>query len=142
MRKLLLKGTIGFIATFLLLTSCNKYEDGPGVSLKARKSRVANTWIIDKAYNDGDDITSKYDQYELYLSTDGDATIVANYSFGDLNFEFETDGTWSFLSNDEELELDFENNSADRVYQILRLKSNELWLREKGEDLEIQLKSK
>ena len=39
----------------------------------------------------------------------------------------------------EDLSFDFENNAADAIYEILRLKENELWLREKGGDLELHL---
>ena len=78
-------------------------------------------------YGDND-VTSAFSQYELKLTRDRDAELTAQYTLGAIIFEFETNGTW-----------DFENNDADETYEILRLKENELWLREKDGDLELQL---
>ena len=122
------------------MTSCTKYEEGPGISLRSRTERVANTWEVERAENDGQDVTASFDQYALQLFSDGDAALVALYTLGDLTIEYETDGTWSFANDQEYLDLDFENDGADQRYQILKLKENELWLREAGGDLELQLK--
>lgn len=130
------------LAVALTFTSCKKYEDGPAVSLIPKKERVANTWQIEQAWNDGEDVTDNYDQYELQMLTDGDARLVAIYTWGDLTFEYETDGTWNFENNKEEIKLDFEDDDADNTYQILRLKETELWLREKGGEVELHLMPK
>ncbi len=127
------------ITLLTAITSCKKYEEGPGFSLISKKERVANTWKIEKAMNDGEDVTDEYDQYELFLSKDGDSKIVANYSFGDFTAEFETDGTWMFDDNKETLVTDYENDDADMRYQILKLKEDELWLREEGRETELHL---
>ncbi len=124
----------------LIITSCNKYDDGPAISLKSRTERVANTWEVEEAMNDGNDVSSDFDQYQLTMLSDGDATLVALYSIGDLSFEFETDGTWEFQDNQEKIFLDFENDDADRTFVILRLMEDELWLREQGGDLELHLR--
>ena len=141
MRKLI-KTSLFTIGLAAAISSCKKYENGPAISLQSRKARVANTWVIEKATEKGDDVTSSYDQYTLTLAKDGDATLKAVYALGDFTFDVETDGTWNFKSDDEELALDFENNMADNTYQILKLKDKEMWLREKGGDIELQLKSK
>lgn len=120
-------------------TGCKKYEEGPVISLRTKKARVANTWKIEKAFNDGQDVTSSYDQYELYMSKDGDAKLVTIYAYGDFTGEFETDGTWKFEDSKETLVLDYEDDDADEKYQILKLKENELWLREEGQDTELHL---
>ncbi len=122
-----------------LSTGCGKYDDGPEFSLRSRKERVANTWRVEKAMNGTDDVTSAFSQYELKLTKDGDATLTANYALGDLTFEYATSGTWELTNSDEDLKLDFENDDADETYTILRLKEEELWVREKGGNLELQL---
>ena len=73
------------------------------------------------------------------MLSDGAASLAALYTLGDLTFEFSTSGTWSLENSNEDLELDFENNAADKTYEILRLKEKELWLREKGGSLELHL---
>ncbi|HQV52864.1 MAG: hypothetical protein IPI00_15500 [Flavobacteriales bacterium] len=126
----------------LLATSCKKYDDGPMFSLRSKTERISNTWRVDKATNGGNDVTSSFDQYELQLLSNGDATLAALYSLGSLSFEFETTGTWSFEDSKEDLRLDFENDAADRTYEILRLKEDELWLQDNGGGLELHLVSR
>ena len=121
------------------LMGCKKYDDGPTFSLRSRKKRISNTWRIDRAMNGSDDVTSAFDQYELRLTKDHDASLTATYTLFGTDFSFTTSGTWSFENKDEDLRLDFEDGDADETYQILRLKETELWLREKGGDLELQL---
>ena len=126
----------------LLATSCKKYDDGPMFSLRSKTERISNTWRVDKATNGGNDVTSSFDQYELQLLSNGDATLAALYSLGSLSFDFETTGTWSFEDSKEDLRLDFENDAADRTYEILRLKEDELWLQDNGGGLELHLVSR
>lgn len=128
-------------SVLMATTSCKKYEDGPGISFLSKKSRVANTWEIEKATNNGNDVTSEYDQYELKLTKNGDAELDAKYEFGNFTGEFETDGTWKFADDKETLILDFQDDDADKSYQILRLTKDEMWLRETGEEVELELKS-
>jgi hypothetical protein len=121
-------------------SSCSKYEDGPAFSLRSKTERISNTWRVEKAMENSSDVTSDFDQYQLQMLSDGDATLAALYTLGDLTFEFQTNGTWSFENNSEDVRLDFENDAADRTYQILRLKEDELWLREKGGTLELHMR--
>lgn len=129
-----------FLFASFSLVSCSKYEEGPAISLRSKKERVANTWKIDKAYRNGEDVTEDYDQYTLKLTKDGDASLAALFASGNLSFEYETDGTWKFENSKEVLNLDFEDDDADAKYQILKLKEDELWLREQGGEDELHLK--
>jgi hypothetical protein len=126
----------------MVASSCQKYEEGPAISFKSRKERVANTWAVEKAYEDGKDITADYDQYELQMLTSGYAKLVALYTLGSAQFEYETEGTWKLENKDEDLRLDFADDDADRTYQILRLKEDQLWLKEKGGSVELRLSPK
>jgi len=121
------------------LSSCSKYEDGPILSLRSKEERIANTWRVEKAMENGSDVTGSFEQYRLDLRTNNAASLAARYTLGGLTFEFETNGTWSLDNDNEDLRLDFENDAADKTYEILRLKEDELWLREKGGNLELQL---
>ena len=132
---------LSLIAT-MTFASCKKYDEGPIISLRSKKERVANTWQIEAAYNDGEEVTEEYEEYTVKFTKDGDAELAALYSWGDFSFEYETNGTWSFMNNAEELEVDYENDDADEVYQILKLEEDELWLRVKGEEDEIHLMPK
>lgn len=122
--------------------ACSKYEDGPEVSFRSKKERVANTWKIEAAYSNGEDVTEQYDEFTLLMTKDGDAELTAEYSFGDFSFEYETDGTWQFANDEQNLMLDFEDDDADQSYQILRLAEEQLWIRELGGEDELQLMPK
>lgn len=135
---------VALIAAVLMTaaTSCNKYDDGPGVSLIPRNERVANTWVYDEVYENGEDVTEDYELYELYTSSNGDAELEAEYTFGGTVFETTTDGTWEFQNEEQNLSFDFEDDSQDNTYQILRLTQDEMWLRELGGETELHLKEK
>ncbi len=121
------------------LMSCSKYPDGPSISLRTKKERVANTWVIKQALRNGNDVTSDYTAYTLTLTKDGDAQLVATYVFGTATFQGNTNGTWSFESSKEHIYFDYQNNDFDNKYQILRLKEDELWIRELGGEDELHL---
>jgi len=140
MRTMTTASILASITLATLSVGCGKYDDGPDFSLRSRNERIANTWNVENATKGGSDVTSFFTQYELKMSKDGEATLSANYALGDLTFEFATSGSWELVNKDEDLKLDFENNDADETYEILRLKEDELWLREKDSDLELQLK--
>lgn len=139
----LLTGGMAGIAMILFMTSgCKKYEDGPAVSLTPRSERVANTWTFSYAEEDGENVSDQYDQYELFLNSDGDAQLNAKYTAFGTTYETTTDGTWMFQNNDENIVFDFEDDSQDNEFRILRLTNDELWLEDLDQDLEIHLLEK
>ena len=123
----------------LAFSSCKKYDDGPLISFKSKKERIANTWKVGKAIRNGNDVTDDYSVYTLTTTADGDAKLVATYvtSFG--TFSGNTNGTWIFESKKELIKFDYENNDFDQVYKILRLTEDELWMREIGGEDELHL---
>lgn len=141
MKNTIFKFGIFLFAVAFTLSSC-KYEDGPAISLRSKKERVANVWVIEKAYEDGNDVTSDYDQYELNLDKDGNASLTADYEIGGSTFSFTTKGNWIFENNKNDIRFDFDDDDADDIYEILRLKENEFWIKEKSGSEELHLKSK
>lgn len=141
------KGVIGILAGSVALSSLffsckKKYEDDDTIELTSRTERVANTWIFSYAEDDGENVSSDYEQYELYLNTEGDATLEADYEAFGVIYETVTEGTWSFRNDDEELVLDFEDDEQDADYIILRLNNDELWLHNMDNNVEIHLLEK
>lgn len=137
--KIINYSAVLFALLAFTLPSCKKYEDGPALSLRSKKERISNTWKIEQAMENGNDVTSSFDQYELQLLNNNRANLAAIYTWNNFTFEYETSGTWDLMNNNEDLKLDFEDDDADNTYQILRLTEDELWLREKGDDLELHL---
>ena len=119
------------------LSACNKYKDGPLISLRSKTERVANNWKVAQALDDGKDVTSDYNKYELSLTKNGSASLSANFTFLGGKYEYITDGTWDFTSNKEKLSFNFSNDDADGVYKILKLKEDEMWIKKDGGTLEL-----
>jgi hypothetical protein len=121
----------------IFMSSCSKYEEGPGLSLRSKKARVVNNWKIAQAISDGKDVTSDYNKYELNLTDNYNATLSADYVFFGSTYTYITQGTWSFVDDKKMIACDFAEDSADGVYVILKLKENEMWVKKVDEDLEL-----
>lgn len=125
------------ILVSIAFTSCNNYPKGSILSFTSKKNRVTNEWKNVKALENSTDITSNYNKYELNLSKDGNAKLIANYKFLGVDFDFETNGTWAFMNDSKKIYFNYDNDSADGIYQILKLEKNEMWLKKEGEALEL-----
>lgn len=127
-------------ATFLI--ACNKYEEGPIISLRKKEARVANLWEVKSAMSDGEDITDSFEKYELQLSEDGDATVDASYDFFGETFKSSSEGKWYFTDDEENITFNFDDDSFDGSYKIIELKENDMTLSQNGEDLELHFGTK
>lgn len=101
--------------------SCKKYDDGPLLSLRTKAARMDNTWVIDKAYKDGIDVTSFYPaDFQITITKDGKWNQIAN--------SIPSQGTWSFSDKKETIVFKTDGASKEEVFTILRLKNDQLWL--------------
>ena len=132
----------GFIIGAFTLGGCQKYKDGPQLSLIPRNERVANTWNIYHAEQRDTNITGNFNYYDLYLTADGNAELDAKYQLDGNNYTVDTHGTWEFTNEQEHIRFDFENNSQDGEYRILKLTETQMWLSKIGEDVEMHLGEK
>lgn len=130
--------SISMLGVFFL-SSCKKYDDGPAISLRSKKERISNDWRIDKAFDNGNDVTNSFDQYEVSFSKEGSANLTAHYSFFGIDYDYTTSGTWDLENKNEKIRVDYETDAADATYFILRLKEKELRVREEGTNLELHL---
>ncbi len=101
----------------LAITSCGKYEDGPGFSLLTKTARMTNKWELKSV--DGEIIPAGEIVWEF--KKDGEATI----SYGGLGTET---GTWEFSDDKEDLFLEFDGDAS--TLKIRRLTNKELWVEE------------
>jgi len=123
-----------FVLYFIAIgmSSCKKYEDGPMLSLRSKKERISNVWVIESATRNGVDVTNNYKDYILTMTNSGGATLQLKVDFFGTDVFLQTDGTWSLEELNNNLRLDFENNDFDRYYKITKLKEKELGLKEIG----------
>ena len=126
------------VITALALSGCKKYEDGPSFTLNSAKARMVNDWKLDKVYSlDGTiDETSFYSVYlnwELNFSKD--------YSMTENLLGFTTTGTWSFSDDRDTLKVLYSDNTSLNTY-ILKLESNDLWVKYSQLDVQLHFVSK
>jgi hypothetical protein len=125
----------------VLLLACEKNTRHFLFGVPTRTETLARNWIISRATMDGNDVTFNYDKYLLSFTGEGNVDLVAKFKLQASAFDYQTIGKWFFLNNKNKLLLDFENNEADAVYDILKLQEDEIWLRKDGEPLELHFVS-
>lgn len=124
-KKLLFFGiTVG-----MFFSSCGKYEDGPNFSLRSKKARLVNTWVIDKVLQDGVDGTDDFNQdnpnYQMDIRKDNSYTISTfDPSLGEST---ENKGKWKISKDKEEVEFSDDETGEQLNEEILRLTNTELW---------------
>ena len=129
--------TISFaIISFILMGifSCKKYPEGPSLTIRSKKGRVANKWKIDKWLIGGVDSAQYYAAEGTWveLTKDGKATAVQVKKFGTLSLTTNFTGDWEF-SDDKDvlgwvLTDDLNNDTDTTTFDILKLKEKEMWL--------------
>ena len=125
---------LGLCGSLIFLEGCKKYPEGPAISLRSKKERVANTWKLDKLLSGGVDstayFTNYFNDYTVVLSRSGSYTI----SYTIMSFGVTETGDWSFSSDKEDLQITPKATSygtvpSTSVLQIIKLYEKELWLR-------------
>ncbi|HXC06146.1 MAG TPA: hypothetical protein VNZ86_15420 [Bacteroidia bacterium] len=101
------------------LQSCQKYPDGPFISLHTRTERVAQTWKVENYMINGNDKTSLYNNYSETYTQQGSYS----YSWG----VFSGSGTWAFADNDSDIQLSGISNQGNHTLVILKLEQKAFW---------------
>lgn len=125
------KQTMMIVVGLLLgVTACGKYEEGPGLSLRSKKARVANEWKVEYAfdYKEQAEITSDFTGEVFVFSKDGS---YIKRKDGVTKKE----GTWDFITDKEEIAIIFPDD-IDK-FTILRLTANEMWLKDSEEEIHL-----
>jgi hypothetical protein len=113
--------------TALTIQSCQKGEDDPVVSLKTRKDRFTNTWVLTKYEKNGvnQDLSGSTYTYEVYNSGRLTQTIEgAVFGFPTKSVK---EGDWVFVNDEEDVRITIEGTAT--TYNVQRLATNELWLK-------------
>lgn len=128
--KTIKKTIVLTIFGLVLLTSCKKYEEGPGFSLRSKKERVANLWKVDYAYDLRDSVVTTSD----YTGETWEFTKSGNFVERD-NAAVDKTGTWEFVSDKGKITIKFPLDT--HTYGILKLREKELWLKDAEEELHL-----
>jgi hypothetical protein len=108
---------VGTMVPFI--QGCNKYSEGPILSVLSRTERLANIWKVENYKIDGTDYTSIVTNYTEVFSKSG----AYSYDWGILGGS----GTWAFQNNDMEVKLTGDDNQTSRTLYILKLEEKALW---------------
>jgi hypothetical protein len=123
-----LKLTTVFLAVALVFgsTSC-KYEEGPALSLRTKKARIAGEWTIEKFVdadgtvdNDGGDLVYTFEK-------DGTGKISSSSLTNDIVFK------WELIDSKEKIKVEIDGFSSEES-TILRLTNKEMWIKDSDND--------
>jgi hypothetical protein len=114
----------------VVLSACNKYEDGPKFSLMTKKARLTGEWVVEEYTVDGVDHTADFNStmgaYVLEIEKDGKYRTEGNYP---------DSGTWELGEDKDDIFLDSDAEGVDtESYRITRLKNKELWVKHSYSD--------
>ena len=103
-----------------IVTSCSRYEEGPGLSLRSKDARLEGEWTIEE-------YAGQATSGGLGLSIKDDGTYTFSSDFGD------DTGTWEWANL--KTEVVFTNVLGDNTVTIVRLANKELWYKDDSGDL-------
>ncbi|MCB9188594.1 MAG: hypothetical protein H6598_05895 [Flavobacteriales bacterium] len=131
MKKLSILMILTVLLSGLALTSCGKYEEGPGFSLLPKKSRLQQKWRPIESVTSGGVVTT-IDSDGSYIEFVKGGTIKAYDGTFDVGFE----GTWEFSDDKTSLNMTYEifGVSSTSTMKIIKLKINALGLEDADGD--------
>lgn len=119
---------------FVLGTSCGKYEEGPGFSLRTKKARLAGVWKAEKyVSSNGTSVpASSNDNSTWEFEKDGSMTLKVDED----GFSFTASGTWEFVKDKEYIKttIEFFGQTETDEMKIVRLTNKELWIEDEDGD--------
>lgn len=115
------KSLFTLICLTLIFSSCKKYEEGPGISLRTKKARVVGEWKMEKLFIDDEDTPLTPDEKNIkwIFKKDG------NYEYQAATYN--EIGTWSFDIKRELIFLTDTEFGYSTSCKIRRLTNNEMW---------------
>lgn len=126
---------IYFLLLFaLVFVSCNKYEEGPAISFRSKTSRLANDWVIEKAFINDVEKTDSLPQFTITFEKSGDVTKTAYFQTATGLDSVTKTGLWEFDNDAENVLILFADNfgvNESRIWRIIKLTNDEFWFEEK-----------
>lgn len=115
------KSLFTLICLTLIFSSCKKYEEGPGISLRTKKARVVGEWKMEKLFINDEDTPLTPDEKNIkwIFKKDG------NYEYQAATYN--EIGTWSFDIKRELIFLTDTEFGYSTSCKIRRLTNNEMW---------------
>lgn len=109
--------------TAMGVSSCGKYEDGPGFSLLSKKARVAGDWEVKSI---GSQVFGSEYSVDLSFEKSGSLMFTYSYSYQGISQSYSYAGSWDFVSDKEQLSMIVDGSVE--LFEIKRLTNKEMWL--------------
>ncbi len=128
---------ICIITALFILAGCNKYEDGPLISLRSPEKRIVGEYVV-SSYIINDQVIILSDigisQYIIIYNTDGSGKTIITSN----NYPNESDFEWELDEKKENIRerykgLNNEWSAWSNYKQILKLTKNEFWFTDNNE---------
>jgi hypothetical protein len=105
-----------------LIFSCKKYEEGPNLSLRSKKARLCQRWIITEQKVNGNNIniTSLFASFDFEKNNNFSSYVLADGK------QYEGEGTWEFNNNKDNLYLTYNTGGYNKL-EIQRLTKKDFW---------------
>jgi hypothetical protein len=114
------------VASFLALSSCSKYPDGPGFSIRTKTNRLVNDWKLTSFLINGVEFVEAVPELKMVIEKDGTYSRYATeYVLNQLQSEFEH-GTWEFNGEKTSMFLLVDGADLPVEYLIRELRANKL----------------
>ena len=121
------------LSLLIIIGGCRKYEEGPNISLRTKKARIANNWRYESAQVNGTEVSLDpyYAKQKHYFYRDGKyiQTIIDPVTLEAKNLQ----GTWVLYDKDRKITVTTKNFSGNidstNNYSILKLFEKQMWLR-------------
>jgi hypothetical protein len=107
-------------------TSC-KYEEGPILSLRTKKDRIAGDWVIEKTIESDGTEDTDWDGVEVTFDKDGTGKSSYTYTIFGVSTTQTTNFNWEFTDSKKKLKITTEDGDVDES-TILKLKNDEMWV--------------
>lgn len=131
-----------FMAVLFIISSCSKYEEGPGLTLLTKTMRITGIWKIDKMLQNGTEVALDDETGSMQMEMLKDGT--GEYTFEFNSVSVSTDLEWELNDDKTILRTRMKNGETWLEWEeqeIIRLSNSEFWLKDSYEeyDLEIRL---
>lgn len=126
MKNLMNRTFFALLTLTLVLVSCGKYEEGPGLSLLSKKMRLTGTWAPSE-YIDANGNVTTLDSSMGTVTYENDGTVTSSYTF--LGQTITVTGTWEFNS-DKTAIVTTVNSQTSTSDPINRLSNKDLWFKD------------
>jgi len=126
---------ISFLFAAIIFSGCNKYEDGPAISLLSAEKRIDGTYTLDKYYINDQELTLtdiNISEYKVTYNKDGSGTRTINGLKSDIQWEFDDKKE---NIREKEQGLTGEWSSWGNYRKLLKLTKDEIWILDES-DLE------